>query len=95
MRSVIDKNPQGTTDFNIKCFPESNVLTDSLNEMFPEQSYENKTVKEAKEILGDEYTTEEIKELSASFEYLITNWLEEYEKSVFNNKTLKELLQSA
>lgn len=88
------KDPQSNNDFNIKYFPQSNILTNSLNEMFPEQNYENRAVKEAKEILGDEYTSEEIKELTASFEYLITNWLEEYEKKTFSNKMLKELLQS-
>ncbi len=79
--------------FDLKYFPQSNMLANSLNEMFPEQVHEDKTVQRAKEILGDKYTTEDIKSMIASFEYLINAWLEEYEKKVFDNRTLKELLQ--
>ena len=28
-----------------------------------------------------------------NFQYLIDSWLDEYEKQVFNNKTLKEILK--
>ena len=77
-----------------KSLPYSNILPNSLHEMFPEQSHEDNTVLRAKKILGDKYTTEEIKSMLASFEYLINAWLEEYEKQVFNNKTLKDLLRN-
>ena len=91
---VKDENPQSSNPrFNSKCFPQSDLLANSLSEMFPEQAYENKTTQRAKEILGSNYSTEDAKSLIASFEYLINSWLEEYEKKVFN-KTLKELLDS-
>jgi len=90
--NVDDKNPQNSTPrFDLKYFPKAN----SLDEMFPEQSHEDSAVSKAKKILGDRYTTEEVKSMLASFEYLINAWLEEYEKKVFNNKTLKELLQDS
>ena len=62
--------------------------------MFPEQTREDKTLQRAEEILGKNYSTEEAKSLIASFEYLINNWLEEYEKIIFDNKTVKEILHS-
>jgi len=62
--------------------------------MFPEQTREDKALQRATEILGKEYSTEDVKSLIASFEYLINNWLEEYEKKVFDNKTVKEILHS-
>lgn len=84
------QNPQ----FDISHFPTTNVLDKKLSEMLPEESKESKTIQDAKEILGSTYTTEEIKELIASFEYLTTNWLEEYEQKIFEGKTLKEILLS-
>ena len=86
-------NPQGNTRFNLKYFPQSDVLENSLDEMFPEQVREDKTVQRAKEILGDKFTTEDVKSMIASSEYLVNAWLAEYEKMIFNNKTLKELLR--
>ena len=83
-----------TPRFDLKYFPRSDFLANSLNEMFPEQVQEDKTILKAKEILGNNYTIEEVKSLVASYKYLLTIWLEEYEKKVFDGKTLKELLQS-
>lgn len=80
--------------FDVSRFPESDNLINTLNQMFPEQTHEDKTLQKAKEILGNAYSTEEVKSLIASFEYLIDNWLELYERKVFNNKTVKELLHS-
>ena len=78
--------------FDTSYFP--TTLDKTLNDQNSDQNHEHKTIESAKEIIGDEYTTEEIKETITSFEYLINNWMEEYEKKIFNNKTLKELLQS-
>lgn len=90
---VEDKNPQSSNSrFDVSYFPQSDTLTNSINRMFPEQEHEDNKFKSAKEILGDKYTTEDIKSLIASFEYLIKAWSEEYEKKIFGNKTLKELL---
>ena len=83
-------NPQ----FNLKYFPQSDALANTLDTMFPEQQHEDKTFKNVKEILGDAYTDDETRSLIASFEYLVTNWLQEYEKKNFDNRTLKELLEN-
>lgn len=80
--------------FDISKFPKSNDLINVLNQMFPEQVHENTKVLEAKKILGENYSLEDTKSLIASFEYLIDNWLEEYERRIFNNKTVKEIIHS-
>ena len=80
--------------FDVSRFPDSNNLVNVLNTMFPEQTHEDKALQKAKEILGKDYPTEEVKSLIASFEYLINNWLEEYERKIFDNKTVKEILHS-
>ena len=93
MDSNSDKNPHKENPrFDLKHFPKSNDLINTLNEMFPEQTHEGKTIQRAKEILGDKYTTEEVKAMIASFEYLINVWMEEYEKKVFDKRTLREML---
>ncbi len=89
LNDMISSNPLSTKKGDI-----SNTLTTTLSELFPEQEYEDRMVLRAKEIVGNSYTTEEIKSMIASFGYLVTNWLEEYEKKIFNNRTLRELLQS-
>ena len=80
--------------FDVSLFPQSDNLINALNTMFPEQTREDKTLRRAEEILGKDYSTEDVKSLIASFEYLINAWLEEYEKKVFDNKTVKEILHS-
>ena len=80
--------------FDVSRFPQSDNIINALNTMFPEQTREDKTLQRAEEILGKDYSTEDVKSLIASFEYLINAWLEEYEKKVFDNKTVKEILHS-
>ncbi len=72
----------------------SYILVNSIQKAVHEQPHEDSTVLRAKEILGNKYTIEEVKSILASYEYLINTWLEEYEKKVFDNKTLKELLRN-
>src|ERR1035437_2167399 len=93
--SITNDIPQkDSSRFDVSLFPQSDNLINALNTMFPEQTREDKTLQRAKEILGKDYSTEEVKSLIASFEYLIENWLEQYERKVFKNKTVKEILHS-
>ncbi len=94
LNAVEDKNPEGSSSrFDLKYFPQQNILANSIAKIFPEQSHEDNIVIRAKEILGDRYTAEEVKSMLASYDYLINAWLEEYEKKIFNKKTLRELLK--
>ncbi|HSW98177.1 MAG TPA: hypothetical protein VLF89_10205 [Candidatus Saccharimonadales bacterium] len=88
--SSVNNKPQ----FDIRQSSLTTTLDTMLYEKPSEQDREIKVIHQAKEFLGNEYTTEEIKEIITSFEYLLNNWTEEYEKKIFNNKTLKEILQS-
>lgn len=94
--SKVEENTQkqNTPEFDLKYFPKSTAIINTLNDMFSEQTHEDKAVQRAKEMLGKDYSTEDIKSIVASYEYLIQNWLEDYERQIFNDKTLKELLQS-
>ncbi len=68
---------------------------DQLNQIFSEQDQEGKTVLEAREILGDsakDLTDAQVYDLVNGVQFLVYSWLEEYEKDVFDGKTLDELI---
>lgn len=81
-----------------KQFPNSpNVPTikKSLDDLFPEQKYEDKNIQKAKEALGpiaNKFSTEELKGVIADVQFLVDTWLDEFERDVFDGLTLKELL---
>ena len=53
-------------------------------------------IQTARRIMGSEIamlSDEELQVYLAEFQYLITAWVDEYEKSVFNGKTIREVLQ--
>ena len=69
---------------------------DQLTQFFNEQDHQRKTIEEAREILGESASSlsdEQVFDLVNEIQYLADTWLEEYEKKVFNGKTLNELLQ--
>jgi len=56
---------------------------------------EQKDIDEAREILGDtakDLTDDQIKDILVEIQYLVECWLEEYERKIFDGKTLNELL---
>lgn len=68
---------------------------EQINELFNAQDEREKAILEAKEILGDsakELTDDQIYEMVCEMQFLADSWLEEYEREVFDGKTLIELL---
>jgi hypothetical protein len=83
--------PANQTNFNVS----QQGAYDQLNNYFNEKDLQQKTVLEAREILGDSadsISDQELYELVTEMQYLVDVWIEDYEKSVFDGKTLKELL---
>ena len=73
----------------------SQSFAHSLNELFPEQQYDEKDIKKTKEILGqlaDALSPELLSEAVAEMQFLAKSWLDEFEKTIFDGKTLNELL---
>ncbi len=63
--------------------------------IFPESPEENK-VQKARAVLGElaqEIPDEELAVYITQFQYLLDSWLDEFEKQIFNNLTLKQLLR--
>ncbi len=73
----------------------SSSLRKSLDDLFPEQKVEEKRLQRAKEILGDianELTPAQLKDAVTEVQYLVDTWLDDFERQIFDGKTLKELL---
>lgn len=86
----ITKDPEPLTIDNI---PPS--ITQSLDQLFPEQQYDEKRIKKAKAVLGPlakELSAEELSESLSEMQFLVNSWIDEFERSIFEGKTLNELL---
>ncbi len=68
---------------------------DQINQLFNDQDQQQKTILEAREILGDsakDITDEQVFDLVTEMQYLVDSWLEEFERKTFDGKSLNELL---
>lgn len=80
--------PIGTTSASLGVY-------DQLNNLFSEQDKQKKTIQEAREILGESasaLTDDQVYDLASEIQYLADTWLEEYERTIFDGKTLDETL---
>ena len=70
-------------------------VSDTLDALFPEQKRQEKDISKAKEALGDLsklFTELEIREIVTDIDLLVSNWLDELERILFEGQTLLELL---
>ncbi len=68
---------------------------DKLNQIFEEQTEDQKIILEAREILGEDAakcSDEQLINLISEMKYLLETWMEEFERSIFDGKTLNELI---
>lgn len=89
--AVFDQSPTGFD--RIEGYKTGLEIT--LQSIFPTKQEETKLIK-ARRVLGDIVTDISDTELEsdlAEFQYLIDSWLDEFEKQIFDNKTLIEVLR--
>lgn len=70
-------------------------LRQSLDELFPEQKFEDKDIQKAKEVLGllaSEFTPEQLGGVIIEMQLLAQSWLDDLERDLFKGLTLKEVL---
>lgn len=70
-------------------------LENTLKSIFPDRKEEN-TLEHARRILGDsvlDLSSDDLKNRLTEFQYLLDCWLDNFEKGIFNNKTLEQLLR--
>ena len=73
----------------------STTLKQSLDDLFPEQKYDDKNIQEAKKTLGtlaNEFTPEQLKDAVVEIQFLAESWLDDFEREIFQGKTITELL---
>lgn len=71
------------------------TLETALNSIFLGNKEENK-LQQAKRILGDvalKISDEELTRYTTEFQYLAESWLDDFEKQIFDNKTLNQVLK--
>lgn len=86
VRPTYSSNPNAMT---------SKSLNKSLDDLFPEQKYEEKNLKITKDALGaiaDTFTLEQLNDVIAELQYLSESWLDDFERKIFHGVTLTELL---
>jgi len=67
----------------------------ALKNIFPEHKEETR-VQRARQTMGEavaRLSNQELEEYLTEFQFLVDSWLDEFEKIVFNNVTLKQLLR--
>lgn len=70
-------------------------IQNSLDSIFPEQKYNEKTLQKAKQVLGeitDEFSDVQLQEAVTEVQFLADCWLDEFEKKTYGGLTLQELL---
>ncbi len=78
-----------------KPFTLSPSTAQSIQDLFPEQEYEEKNIQLAKKSLGTlsaEFSREQLKNLITEVQFLTESWLDEFERQIFKGLTLQELL---
>lgn len=68
---------------------------DQINELFNIKDQQEKSIQEARQILGDsakELTDSQVYDMLNEIQFLVESWLEEFERNTFEGKTLDELL---
>lgn len=82
-------------DLNVALRSHQTSLETTLKTIFPDQREESKLQK-SRRILGDtvaDLSDEELGTYLTEFQYLIDSWLDNFEKQIFNEKTLAQLLR--
>ena len=76
-------------------FKKNLSIIESLDIIFPEQKRQDKDLVNTKEVLGklsESFSDLQLKELITDVDFLVGNWLDQFEQGIFEGKTLKELL---
>jgi hypothetical protein len=91
---VFDEASPQSSGISISTIP-SKKLKQSLDDLFPEQQYNEKRTQEARKILGEKaknLTDQQLNDISVEIECLVKIWIDQFEKKMFAGKTLNELL---
>lgn len=94
MEEVKSEEVGAARKYDLGIFNQRKTLENSFY-IFPESLEENK-VQKARAMLGEiakDVPDEEISVYITQFQYLLDSWLDIYEKQIFSNLTLQELLR--
>lgn len=96
VKFAVDLSSRATNDTAQKPYNQHiKDLENTLSNIFPTTREEN-NLQRARRMLGDIATSlsdSELETFLTEFEYLIDSWMDEFEKKIFDNKTLIQLLK--
>ncbi|MFA7253334.1 MAG: hypothetical protein WC107_02145 [Patescibacteria group bacterium] len=87
--------PVKERDLNYSILNHRKTFESSLSSLFGDNQEESK-IQKARAILGEtaiDIPDNELNTYLTEFQYLLDEWLDEYEKQLFNGKTLQQLLR--
>jgi hypothetical protein len=87
------KSRERTADIRLAL--DAGHVFDAIHSIFPTQQEENR-IQKARRVMGDDIkdlTDEDLDVYLTEFNFLLDSWLDDYERSVFDNKTLQQLLR--
>lgn len=82
-----------TTELTLQTTPRTSI-ENAIKSVFPEKEEERKIAKTRSTLgeVGTKLSAEQIECINSEFQFLAETWLDEFEKGVFEGKTLKEIL---
>jgi len=95
LKEVLDEITPKSMDITNKSLSESSSFKESLDNLFPEQKYQENDIQEARKILRDtavEFSEDQLKESINEAKFLVETWLDDFEREIFEGLTLQELL---
>lgn len=92
---VLNEVTPKTTPQTPQTLNSTQAVKQCLDDLFPEQRYEEKDIQRTKEILGElanKYSPEQLKGTIIEIQHLAQTWLDDFERDIFKGLTLKEIL---
>lgn len=93
-KSVSEIQPQNLPNLPFDFHSKQQGTYEQINELLNENGQQERAVQEARDILGEsakDLTDSEVYDLVNEVQFLVDTWLEEYEREMFDGKTLNEL----
>lgn len=95
IRQTEDKSRVQLTHYSDQKTIISDAILKPLNAFVSKPDPEEKNVQVGRKVLGDlakNLSTEEVRDIMTEVQYLVDSWLDDFERTIFDGKTLRELL---
>lgn len=95
IRQTEDKSRVRLTHNTVQKSIISDAILKPLNAFVSNPDPEDKDIQQTRKILGEvakDLSADELKDIASEVQYLVNSWLDDFERGIFEGKTLKEIL---